>query len=515
MSSGDVVEESASAPPVGDLRQVGVRSVRWSAGAVLGRQASQIVAALVLARVLGPQQYGVISAATVYVTLTTLLLDQGLAAALVQRPALTPRTPGAVATANLVFALLFAALTWVAAPWIAAFFRADALAGLVRVLGLGLILKAAAITPRAMNQRRLRFHVIGVADIVGGAAGSAAGIVAALEGAGTWALAVQVLLTDIAVAVVLLARTRGTKPNLALAELLTVLPFSLRIFGSNGLAYLSRNLDNVLVGRVLGVSALSLYSMAYRVLVIPVQMVGQTTNRVTFPLLSRLSSDRAALRATVARTTELLAFMAIPAMGLIAVASPELVLLVLGGKWSATAPVLTILCVAGARETVFSVTQSLMRAAGAGRLVLRYEVLAACVQLSGIVVGLQFGLIGVALGVTVAGFALSPVMLLIQRRLAGVRIRSQLMLIAAPAHAAVWGAAGYVGIGHLVAWVDGGNLLKALVGTLAYVLIAFVVLLVAHRPAARRALVAGRALVSRRTPGSTVQKPANQGLPHS
>ena len=81
-----------------------VASARWSAIAVFGRQASQIVSALVLARVLGPETYGVISAATVYVTLTTLVLDQGLAAALVQRPVISRSLPGAVATANLLTA---------------------------------------------------------------------------------------------------------------------------------------------------------------------------------------------------------------------------------------------------------------------------------------------------------------------------------------------------------------------------------------------------------------------------
>ena len=87
----------------------GGSSVRWSAIAVLGRQISQLLAALVLARVLGPDHYGVISAATIYVTLTTLVLDQGMAAALVQRPVISRALPGAVATANLLTAVVLAA----------------------------------------------------------------------------------------------------------------------------------------------------------------------------------------------------------------------------------------------------------------------------------------------------------------------------------------------------------------------------------------------------------------------
>ena len=80
-------------------------SVRWSLAAVVGRQVPQLVAALVLARILGPQSYGIVSAASLYVTLTALLLDQGLAAAVVQRPTLHRDVPGAVATVNVLSAV--------------------------------------------------------------------------------------------------------------------------------------------------------------------------------------------------------------------------------------------------------------------------------------------------------------------------------------------------------------------------------------------------------------------------
>ncbi|HET9648793.1 MAG TPA: lipopolysaccharide biosynthesis protein, partial [Microlunatus sp.] len=457
-----------------------------SMAAVLGRQISQMVCALVLARLLGPQTYGVISAATVYVTFTTLLLDQGLAAALIQRPVLSRWAPGAVATANLLCGLVLALITIVAAPAVSGFFRAPDLTALLRVLGIGLLIKALAITPRAVNLRLMRFKVIGIADIAGGVIGAIGGITAALLGAGIWSMAVQVVLTDLVIAILLLSRTHGTRPNHHLRELGSILPFSLRLFGSNALAFASRNLDNILVGRFLGVTALSLYSMAYRVLVIPVQMIGQTVNRVTFPMFSRLAEDRPRLSRNLTKVTELLSFATIPGMLLIAVAAPQLIDVVLGHEWAATAPVLSILAVAGARETVFSVTQSLMRAKGAGKLVLRYEFLATGTQLTGIVIGLQFGLIGVALGFTVAGFLLSPVMLIIQRRLSGAPIRLLLGRMLRPLHASLWGVAGY----WLITLIGSGQFVTLLLGCLAYAALAAAVLLLIHRAALKRAVAA-------------------------
>ncbi|GAA2107724.1 lipopolysaccharide biosynthesis protein [Microlunatus panaciterrae] len=459
--------------------------------AVVGRQASQMICALVLARLLGPDSYGVISAASVYVTLTTLFLDQGLAPALVQRPTLDPRSPGAVATMNLLAGLVLAVITFVCAPLIAGFFHVADLTGLLRVLAFGLLIKALAITPRAMQLRRLGFKVIGVGDIAGGVVGAVVGITAALLGAGYWAMAWQVITTDVVIAVVLLAKTRGTRPNLHLGLLGPILPFSLRIFASNGLAFFSRNCDNILVGRYLGVTSLSYYSMAYRVLVIPVQMLGQTVNRVTFPTLARVAADRQRVAAILVKVTELLAMAAVPPMVLVAVAAPEMISVVLGDRWLPTAPILSVLAIAGARETVMSTTQSLMRAMGRGKLIMRYEIVATSVQLTGIVVGLQFGLLGVAVGLTTAGFLLTPVMLLIQRNLSAVRIRDQLRTMLPAVHGSLWAAAAYLLV-RLIGWHDAWTLV---LGIVSYLVVGLAVLWLAHRKALRRTVVAAKGIL--------------------
>ena len=452
-----------------------------------------MICALVVARVLGPETYGVISAATVYVLLTTLLLDQGLAVALVQRPNLSPRLPGAVAMANLVSAAVLAVLTWVAAPAVALFFSAPGLAELLRVLAVALVLKGVAITPRAMLQRRLAFPRLAVADVAGGLAGALAGITAALQGAGTWSLAWQVVTTDAVVAVIVVVAGRGARPNFDWAELRTVLPFSLRVFGSNALAYLSRNSDNILVGRFLGVEALSLYSMAYRVLVIPVQMIGQTVNRVSFPTLARLADQPQRMADQVLRTFELLAFAAIPSMGFAAVASPELVRLVLGDQWLPAAPLLSVLAVAGARETIFSLNHSVMRAKAAGTWILRYEFLATGAQVAGIVIGLKFGVMGVAIGYASVGFALTPVLLYMQSQLTGLSVKTQLGRLLPPVHATVWSVLGYL----VVRLAGLPPLLTAVLGLVAFGGICIGTLLLAHRRPLGRVMAGVRSILRR------------------
>jgi len=423
--------------------------VRWSLSAVLARQGFQMLCAVVLARLLGPESYGIISAATVYTTFAALFLDQGLSSALIQRPEVSRRAAGATATVNLMFAVLIGAVTVFLAPWAGGFFHAPGVTALLLPLAVAIPLKGLAITPRAMLSRELLLRQVARADIVAAAAGATTGITAALLGAGYYALAFQVITTDLLTALLLLLASRGPLPNFHLSEVRPLLAFSMSVFFTDFLAYFSRNVDNIVVGRFLGVLPLSLYSMAYRIMVVPVQLVGQTVNRIMFPAFSRAAGDAPMVAAHLSRAMRILAMSVVPLMAFVACAAAPLVHLVLGDAWLPAAPLVSILAIGGARETIFYITPSLMKGLGKGKLIVRYEVTAALVQVGGIVTGLQFGLFWVAFGLVAAGFLLTPVLLVLQSRLTGFTVGQQLGVILPAVHAALWAAAAYLALGLL------------------------------------------------------------------
>lgn len=458
-----------------------VRGIRWSMLAVVGRQGFQIVGALVIARILGPESFGIISVASIYIVLVTLLLDQGLSAALVQRPDLSPRAPGATVTLNLVMAVLLGGLTWVIAPALSNFFSVPELVLVLTILAVALPAKAFGIVPRAVLARRLVFRGMAISDVAGAASGTVAGVASALLGAGYFAVVFQVIATDVVAAAVLLLAARGPAPNLDFREVVPLLRFSIGVFGVNALAYFSRNIDNILIGRYLGVTSLSLYGMAYRVLAVPVMLFGQTVNRVMFPVFSRTSSDKALVSANLLKSMQVLSMLVVPVMVFSACASPVLVMLVLGQDWLEAAPLLSVLAIAGARETIFFIAPSLMRGLGKAGLNLRYEILATVIQVSGIVVGLQFGLLWVAVGYAVGGFLLTPVLLVIQSRLSGASVGSQLATIWPAVHCSIWGAAAYFGAG-LVTMPAGLDLLA---GLAAFIVVGVGVLQLVHRDRTR------------------------------
>lgn len=436
-----------------------------------------MLAAVVLARILGPESYGIIAAATIYTTFAGLFLDQGLSAAIIQRTTVTRRAAGATATLNLIVALAIGAATVLLATPVATFFNAPGIAALLLPLAIGIPLKGLAITPRALLSRELQLQYVASADIMGAICGAAAGISAALLGANYFALAYQVIAMDVVTAALLLVFAKGPRPNHHLREVRPMLAFSLSVFFTDLLAYLSRNIDNVLVGRFLGLASLSLYGMAYRIMVLPIQLLGQTVNRVMFPAFSRVREDPAKVARHVTEATRVMAMTAVPLMAYVACAAPSLVLIVLGEAWKPAAPIISILAIGGARETIFYITPTLMKGLGKGALILRYEILAMTVQVGGIVIGLQFGLLGVALGLVAGGMLLVPVLLLIQTRLTGLRVREQLAVIWPAIHSSLWGSAGCMGVGllHLPSIAAAG------LGLLAFLVIWGIVLVLCHR----------------------------------
>ncbi|MDV2476468.1 lipopolysaccharide biosynthesis protein [Rhodococcus zopfii] len=258
--------------------------IRWSGISMVGREVSRMVFVVLLARVIGPEAFGIVAQALVYVGVVGLLLDQGFSSALIQREHVEPDMPGAVVTVNLGVGAALTVLTVAIAPLWASFMRTPELGLVLVALAPCLIIRAASITPRAMLQREMEFRRIGIADITAALVGGAAGLVVALTGGSYWALVVQILVTDAVLAVAFLLVGAGHRPNLHFRRLQEIAAFSWRAFAAGILVNsVSRNIDNLLVGRFHGPQALAFYGLAYRLLLLPVQLASATVGAVLFP----------------------------------------------------------------------------------------------------------------------------------------------------------------------------------------------------------------------------------------
>jgi PST family polysaccharide transporter len=430
-------------------RGSGGASVRHNAVALIGRQVITLAFAMLLARILGPSAYGIVAQANVYIAFTGLLMDQGLAASLVSKRAIDSKTVGAASGLNLLLAIALFALTWAFADPVARFLEVPELDQVLPVLAGALILKALGAIPRMLLSRQLRFGAIAVAEISSALIGGIAGVIVAMTGGDYWSIVVQSVVSDFVVMLLLLIASRPPLPNLRLGLLREVIGFSAKVFAGNVVNYSVRNVDNLLVGKYLGATQLGYYALAFRVLVIPTQMIGQTVTRVLFPAIARVQDDLPEVSRLMIKSARTIALTAFPLMALVAVSAPDLVLVVLGEAWLPAVPVLAVLAVAGARQTVASTTTSMMLGVGRSGLQLWFGLVQAAVQITSIVIGLQFGIFGVAMGILIGGLLLMPVLFIIQKRLIGTTYGEQLGAMLPAAIASALGAVPYAAL-HLV-----------------------------------------------------------------
>lgn len=457
---------------------------------MVGKQLLVIAFSLVLARLLGPENYGIVAQATVYTALATLLLDQGVSAALISQKTVTRTLFAASMTLNIGVAGLIALVTIPLAPWLADFFNTPQLEAVLLVLAGALLFKGIAVVPRVALLRQLRFRALAVCETGSVLLGGVAGVVMALLGFEYWAIVGQLVVADVVLTLVLLAIARPPAPTLNLAPLRETIGFSGRVFMGDLLSYGSRNADTVLVGRFLGEAQVGLYSLAYRMLMTPIQMVGQTVSRVLLPLISRRRANKAGVSALLLRSARNIAFLVFPAMTFVSVGAWDLVQIGLGEAWLPAAPVLSILAITGARQSVTALNTPVIVGFGRADIQLKFNLVAAIVQIGGMVAGLPFGIVGVALGYTIAGFLLTPLVFWIQRILAGTPISRQIRVLAAPAHASFWAGLAYVALGFVLP----GPWLQLLVGGLVGGVVCALVLAIFHRRAVSDVLADGVAL---------------------
>lgn len=264
---------------------------------------------------------------------------------------------------------------------------------------------------------------------------------------------------------VLLLAGAGIRPNMHLRRVREIAGFSWRAFTAGLLINsFSRNIDNLLVGKFQGPEALAYYGLAYRSLLLPVQLLSVTVGGVLFPVFSRLAQDLTAIRFELTRATRSLAWLAVPPMALLAAAAPQLVPVLFGPDWEPAVPIVQVLAIAGAAQAIYQPsTAPVVLGLGHATLNLRYALLTTAVTTVGIVAGVPFGPLGVAVGYASATVALVPVEWIIRRRLLAMRLRDQARALLPVAHVAFWVAVTYT---LLAISISGNDVVVLVLGTL-------------------------------------------------
>jgi O-antigen/teichoic acid export membrane protein len=391
-----------------DLTPQVAEGVRWTTLQQAAEQIARLAFAVVLARLVSPADFGLMSMAFLVAYLAILVSDLGVGAALVQRREVRPAHVSTAFTVSSLFGIALAVLTVAVARPLAAFFGEPRLAAVLAVVSLTFVCKGVQGVPRDLLRRSLYFVPYTAAAAIALAAGIVVGVVAAVMGAGVWALVLYTTVESVAgmVLSLLLAWRAGVwSPAIGVdrCALREIGGFAGYMVGARGLVYAQNTADNVVVGRMLGTTALGFYGLAYRTMLVPVQKIADIVTSVSMPALAMMQDDEQRLRAAYLRCQRAAALVSFPLSFGVVATSPLAVPALLGARWTPAVSTVQVLALNGPRVVIGRLVSALLQATG--RPGWDFWLLGASVPISiaAFIVGARHGIVGVAVGVTVAG----------------------------------------------------------------------------------------------------------------
>ena len=386
-----------------NLKAKSVSGAKWAAISQVANQAAQLYVGITLARLLHPDDFGLIGMVYVFSRFAQVLADMGIGAAIVQRSEISSKELNSAFWFNVAVGAALGASLFLAAPLISSFYKTPALTPLARWIALSFLLASFTIVPISLMVKSFRFRDLAIVETTSFLTAGIAAIVAAWQGLGVWSLVVQALVlvgTKLLITFVLSSWRPGLQFEWNAVK--GLFPFSLNLSGAQLINYWVRNADNLLIGKYLGQGDLGLYTRAYSFMLMPVKQISTVVTRVMFPAFSSIQDDVPRIRGIYLRTLSVIALITFPVgLGLMAV-TDFFVLGLLGDKWAGMIPILRILCVLSVTQSLGSTAGVIYQSLGRTDLQFKWAIYSGVVYLTAFVIGLQFGVVGVAAAYTTA-----------------------------------------------------------------------------------------------------------------
>jgi len=391
---------------------LGRRSVRGGAITFVGQGAKfflQLGSTMVLARLLTPQDFGLIAMVAAVSGFILVFKDMGLSMATVQKAEINHGQISTLFWINVAISLALTLITIALAPVIVWFFKEPRLMWVTVALASAFIFGGLTIQHQALLRRQMRFLALVTVDICAMAIGITTAIVCAWAGMGYWSLVLMQLTMPLSMAVGVWIAS-GWLPGMPVRRsgVRSMLGFGGYLTGFGVVNYFARNLDKILLGRFWGAQSVGLYTKAYSLLLLPIGQITAPITAVAVPALSRLQKEPERFRNYYLRAITLVAYATIPLVVAMGVLSAEIIQLVLGEQWVDAAPIFMILAIAAVLQPVSSTVGWIYVSLGQAKRMFQWACSVTPLIVVSFLVGLRWGPIGIATGYAICITLITP-----------------------------------------------------------------------------------------------------------
>lgn len=387
------------------LRKQTFSGLIWTFADTFLLRGVSFIATIVIARLLGPSEFGLIGMISVFLAIGTSLVDSGLSSSLIRTQDADDTDFSTVFYLNLGMSFLVYIMLFLAAPYIAGFYNQTILTNVIRLYCFSFLISAFSSIQLAILDKEMQFRKMMLYNIPGVLIGVSVGIALGYLGYGVWSIVWMYLTTQIIQSLVLWSFSKW-KPSRTFSKekMKYHYGFGYKLMLSGLLDTVFKNIYNILIGKFFSVRSLAFYERANTFNEYPVSILTSIIARVSYPLMAKMQMEKERLAAVYQQLLQLTFFITAPLMlGSAAIAKP-LFLLVLGTQWLPAVPFFKIICLASMLYPIHAFNINVLKVSGRSDLFLKLEILKKIIVVISILIAFQFGIYGLVWSSVITSF---------------------------------------------------------------------------------------------------------------
>jgi PST family polysaccharide transporter len=390
-----------------NLKAKTIQGVGWSGISQFIRLLFHFITTVILARLLTPEDFGLLAMTVVFTNFVMIFNDFGLTAALIQHKKTNEEHYSSIFWVNISTGFILTLLVIALAPTIANFYNETRITAIVSVLALTFFISSFGIVQNALFAKKLNFKSLATIEVLAVLISGIMAIILAFSEFGVWSLVWQQIVYSF-IATILLWKFSNWRPKFLFKwqRVKELLGFGMNLIGFSFVNYFSRNFDNLLIGKFLGSTSLGFYNLAYKLLLFPLSNISQTIGRVMFPSLSIIQNDKNRVCSAYIKTVRYIATITFPLMFGLLLTAPQCIRIVFGSQWERSIFLVQVLALVGLTQSIASTVGWIYQSQGRTDIMFQWGIFSSFIVSVAFIIGIRWNIEGMTVAYALAGLLL-------------------------------------------------------------------------------------------------------------
>lgn len=387
------------------LKQKTMSGMLWTVSERISLQAVQLVVSIIIARVLEPSEFGLISMLAIFTSLAQAILDSGFGSALIQKKDADQTDKSSIFYFNLIIGIILAILLAASAPLIARFYQQPMLVNILRVLSLGLIINGFSLVPSVILTKNLEFKTQMKVNFIAALSSGLIGIIMGLQGFGVWALVAQILTRKLFTAI-LLWFLNSWRPSLIfnVSSLKSMFSFGSNMLLNSVIGTIFNNLYQTFIGWFFSAAELGFFTKAITIETTINHVTGTSLQKVMYPAMVPIQDDARKLKQAYRKTMRLSLFLHLPMMIGLSLTAEPLIIFFLTDKWAGSIPFLQLLSLVGIFYPLTILNLNIIIVKGRSKTYMHLENINRALIILSIIIAYRWGILALIYGQLIVSF---------------------------------------------------------------------------------------------------------------